>query len=115
MAGTEYLGRIQSESDDGVLYVDTGFGSQMTVPRLNSRFLKELKKTPVGARAADIIYSYLYLIDGCDPQIPGCDADEDVRRLKALRIALATKPKRKNPTPHPPSGDHRSGESGVGQ
>lgn len=91
LAGTERLGRIQSETDDGVLRVDTGFGSQMSVPRLNAKFLKELRKTEIGARAAGIIYSYLYLILECDPAIPGCDADEDQRRLKALRKALTTK------------------------
>lgn len=99
LAGTERLGRIQSESDDGVLYVDTGFGSQMTIPRIDAKFLKELRKTEIGARAAGIIYSYLYLILECDPSIPGCDADERERRIKGLFKALNTKRKRKSPAP----------------
>jgi len=94
MSGIENLGRIQSETDDGVLYVDTGFGSQMTVPRADAKFLNELKKTKVGCRAYSIIQSYLYLILECDPAIPGCDADEDQRRIKALRKALKTKRKK---------------------
>ena len=89
------MGRIQAETDDGVLYVNTGFGSHMTAVRPGSAFLKELQKTPIGARASSIIHSYLFLILECSPNIPGCDADEQVRRLKALLKALETKRPRK--------------------
>ena len=82
---------IQAETDDGILYVDTGFGSQMTAVRPGSAFLKELQKTPLGARASSVIHSYLFLILECSPSIPGCDADEQERRLKALFKALETK------------------------
>lgn len=108
LAGTEYLGRIQSESDDGVIYVDTGFGSQMTICRLDAKFLKALKRTPEGARAAGIIYSYLYLILECDPSIPGCDADERERRIEGLFKALNTKRKRKA---RPANTDNQGGGS----
>lgn len=82
---------IKSESDDGMLWVDTGFGSSMQIVRPDGKFLKELKTTQAGARAYSVIQSYLYLILECDPDIPGCDPDEDVRRIKALRKALKTK------------------------
>lgn len=91
VAPPETLGRIQSETDDGILYVDTGFGSQLTTVRPGSAFLKELQKTPLGARASSVIHSYLFLILECSPNIPGCDADEQERRLKALLKALETK------------------------
>ena len=95
------LSVIKRESDDGVLWVDTGFGSSMQIARPNAKFLKELKTTQAGARAYSIIQSYLYLIQECDPNILGCDPDEDVRRIKALRAALKTK--RTKPTQKPPA------------
>lgn len=89
------LGRIQAETDDGVLYVDTGFGSQMEIVRPNAQFLEELKRTVLGCRAYSIIQSYLFLVLECDPAIDGCDADEQERRLRALLKALKTKRKKK--------------------
>lgn len=89
------LGRIQSETDDGVLYVDTGFGSQMQIVRPRSKFLEELKETKLGCKAYSIIQSYLYLVLECTPEIDGCDPDEQERRLKALLKALETKRPRK--------------------
>jgi len=93
-AGIENLGRVQAETDDGILYVDTGFGSQMQIVRPNAKFLEELKETKLGCKAYSIIQSYLYLVLECTSDIDGCDPDEQERRLKALLNALKTKKKK---------------------